>query len=36
MVYGCFALYEIGGELFRLRDYPEEYKLLLEDVSKAK
>ncbi|KAM3128438.1 hypothetical protein pb186bvf_019446 [Paramecium bursaria] len=36
ILYGSWALYTIGRELSRLKDYPEEHEYLVSQVWKAK
>lgn len=36
MVFGCFALYSIGRDLYYLKDYPKEQESLLKEIQEAK
>ena len=33
---GCYGLFEIGKGIMILKDYPEEHKLLLDDIRRAR
>jgi hypothetical protein len=31
-VFGCYALYSIGSDLSRLKDFPEDYEELKKEI----